>query len=69
MKQKGRDTGDVDWAIIRKIKQAVQIPILANGGIEHATDVERCLQVCLHSHSVSLHVSSCAYIVLIAGFG
>eukprot|EP01047_Picozoa_sp_COSAG01_P037845 COSAG01_NODE_3033_length_6694_cov_2.154056_4_plen_553_part_00 len=43
--QKGQRTGTVNWEIIRQVKQAVSIPVLANGGIEFPSDVRRCLEV------------------------
>lgn len=36
-------TGPVDWDIIRKIKQSVSIPVIANGGISCRDDALRCL--------------------------
>jgi len=36
-------TGPVDWEIIAKVKDAVQIPVVANGGIQCYADVQRCL--------------------------
>ena len=42
--QKGQLTGDVDWSIIKEVKDAVSIPVIANGGIETAADVVRCLE-------------------------
>lgn len=37
-------TGAADWAIIRAVKAATTIPIIANGGIESFDDVKRCLE-------------------------
>ncbi|DBA01551.1 TPA: hypothetical protein N0F65_011522 [Lagenidium giganteum] len=34
---------ECDWDIIRRIKQRMKIPVLANGGIEVPADVQRCL--------------------------
>ena len=41
--QRKQFTGSVDWNIIRKIKQAVQIPIVANGGVSNRSDALNCL--------------------------
>lgn len=37
-------TGQVDWGIIRKIKQTVGIPVVANGGIETLEQAMNCLE-------------------------
>ena len=42
--QKGQLTGEVDWSIIKEVKDALSIPVIANGGIETAADVIRCLE-------------------------
>jgi tRNA-dihydrouridine synthase 1 len=34
---------DCDWATIRAVKQALRIPVLANGGVERPEDLEACL--------------------------
>ncbi|ELR18074.1 tdiRNAhydrouridine synthase [Acanthamoeba castellanii str. Neff] len=35
--------GPADWAAIRQIKEALSIPVVANGGVDELEDVERCL--------------------------
>lgn len=35
--------GACDWQLIREIKQALRIPVFANGGIHKFADIERCL--------------------------
>lgn len=36
--------GYCDWKIIKKIKQYVNIPVVANGGIHTFKDIEKCLE-------------------------
>lgn len=35
--------GECDWAIIKRIKETLTIPVVANGGIYLMQDVNRCL--------------------------
>jgi tRNA-dihydrouridine synthase 1 len=42
--QKQNMVGSVDWEIIKLIKQTVNIPVIANGGISCFEDCERCLE-------------------------
>lgn len=37
--------GEANWDIIRRVKQAVSIPVVGNGGVRTREDAERLLEV------------------------
>lgn len=41
--QKGRTAGPADWEVIRAVKAALTIPVLANGNVHHRGDADACI--------------------------
>lgn len=41
--QKGRTAGPADWEVIRAVKAALTIPVLANGNVRHRGDADACI--------------------------
>ena len=51
-------SGVADWDIIRNVKEAVSIPVFANGDVDSAQTAARCLN---HSHADALMVGRAAF--------
>ncbi len=42
--QKGEQVGACNWSVIRAVKEALRIPVIANGGVGTFAEGQRCLQ-------------------------
>ena len=41
---KGRGATPADWSIIKKVKEHVTVPVIANGNIYNRHDAKRCME-------------------------
>lgn len=55
--------GTCDWNVIRKIKEAVNIPVIANGGIGNYDDINRCFEVSYYSSKISFSIAILGHVV------
>lgn len=42
---KKQQTGPANWLIIKKIKESLRIPVIANGGMASFEDCVKCLEI------------------------
>ena len=57
--QRGPNTGLADWIIIKMVKNALRIPVIANGNIQCAEHVRQCIKGTNHISSCLQIHSSC----------
>ena len=42
--QKGHNQGLADWSVIKAVREAVRVPVYANGNVRHLDDVKECMK-------------------------